>query len=194
MMIYGYSKVSSRVWQPRIVCVEPLHDFGKITIPHQPRSNNESEPNNEPKADTKSEPNAESKSNGDTKSNVDPKSDGKPQPNSDPKPNSESETLAQQKLPHAKPTHEFIIKNEGNADLIIRKVVAGCGSCVEVESFTKTPIAPKQFGSVILKLLTDELSGKVSKEVLVQSNSPKNRNLILTLEAEIVVAENVVEE
>jgi hypothetical protein len=57
MMIYGYSKVSSRIWQPRIVCVEPLHDFGKITIPHQPRSNNESEPNNESKPDTESQPN-----------------------------------------------------------------------------------------------------------------------------------------
>jgi hypothetical protein len=170
---YAGGQVAYLIWQPSIVCVEPLYDFGKITIPHQPRSNNESEPNNEPKADTKS--------------NADPKSDGKPQPNADPKPNAESETLAQQKLPHAKPTHEFIIKNEGNADLIIRKVVAGCGSCVEVGSFTKTPIAPKQSGSVKLILLTDELSGKVSKEVLVQSNSPKNRNLTLTLEAEIVL-------
>jgi hypothetical protein len=103
---YVSGRVVSLIWQPRIVCVEPLYDFGKITISHQPRSNNESESNTESKADTKSEPNAESKSN------------AEPKPNADPQPNSASETLAQQKLPHAKPTHEFIIKNEGNADLI----------------------------------------------------------------------------
>ncbi|MDR1922760.1 MAG: DUF1573 domain-containing protein [Planctomycetaceae bacterium] len=149
---YAGGQVALMIWQPRIVCVEPLHDFGKITVSHQPRSNNESQPNNDPKSE----------------------------------PNSASETLAQQKLPREKPTHEFIIKNEGNANLIIHKVTAGCGSCVEVESFTKTPIAPQKSGSVILKLLTDNLSGKISKEVLVRSNDPKNHNFFLTLEAEIV--------
>jgi hypothetical protein len=83
------------------------------------------------------------------------------------------------------PSHEFIVWNKGSRDLLIYNVVAGCGSCVEVEGFTKTAIAPNNSGSVKLKLLTDELSGKVAKEVLVKTNDPKNQNLILTLEAEI---------
>jgi hypothetical protein len=43
---------------------------------------------------------------------------------------------------------------------------------------------------VKLKLLTDSVSGKVAKDVLVKSNDPKHPNLVLTLEAEIVDQQN----
>jgi hypothetical protein len=35
-------------------------------------------------------------------------------------------------------------------------------------------------------LLTQNLKGKVNKEVLVKTNDPKNPNLFLTLEAEVI--------
>jgi hypothetical protein len=88
-------------------------------------------------------------------------------------------------IANSNPSHEFVIQNIGSRELLLHKVVAGCGSCVEIESFTKTAIVPKGSGSVKLKLLTDSLSGKVAKDVLVRSNDPKNPNLVLTLEAEI---------
>ncbi|MDR2439729.1 MAG: DUF1573 domain-containing protein [Planctomycetaceae bacterium] len=82
--------------------------------------------------------------------------------------------------------HEFVIKNNGGNNLVIRKVLVGCGSCVAVEDFTKTPIFPHKNGIVRLKLLMTHLSGKISKEVLVKTNDPKNPDLILTLEAEVI--------
>ncbi|MDR0611403.1 MAG: DUF1573 domain-containing protein [Planctomycetaceae bacterium] len=82
--------------------------------------------------------------------------------------------------------HEFVIKNNGGAELLIQNVLVGCGSCVAVDDFTKVPIPPKKDGIVRLRLLTDHLSGKISKDVLVQTNDPKLPKLILTLEAEVI--------
>jgi hypothetical protein len=82
--------------------------------------------------------------------------------------------------------HEFVIKNNGGDDLVIHKVLVGCGSCVAVEDFTKTPISPQKNGIVRLKLLTTHLFGKISKEVLVKTNDPQKTDLILTLEAEVI--------
>jgi hypothetical protein len=69
--------------------------------------------------------------------------------------------------------HEFVLKNNGGNDLVIHKVLVGCGSCVAVENFTKTPISPYKNGIVRLKLLTTHLFGKISKEVVVKTNDPK---------------------
>jgi hypothetical protein len=91
-------------------------------------------------------------------------------------------------ITNSSPSYEFVILNKGSRNLLIHNVVAGCGACVEVESFTKTPISPNNSGSIKLKLLTNLLAGKVSKDVLVRTNDPKNSNFILTLEADI--AEN----
>jgi hypothetical protein len=82
--------------------------------------------------------------------------------------------------------HEFVIKNNGGTELFIQKVSVGCGSCVAVDDFTKSPIPSKKNGIVRLRLLTDHLSGKISKDALVKTNDPKNPNLILTLEAEVI--------
>ncbi|MDR1269676.1 MAG: DUF1573 domain-containing protein, partial [Planctomycetaceae bacterium] len=48
------------------------------------------------------------------------------------------------------------------------------------------PIRPQKTGPINIKLLTQNLLSKVSKEVLVKTNDPKNPNLILTLEAEVI--------
>ena len=82
--------------------------------------------------------------------------------------------------------HEFVIQNNGGAELLIQKISVGCGSCVAVDDFTKTQIPPKKDGIVRLRLLTDHLSGNISKDVLVQTNDPKLPKLILTLEAEVI--------
>ncbi|MDR2437848.1 MAG: DUF1573 domain-containing protein [Planctomycetaceae bacterium] len=82
--------------------------------------------------------------------------------------------------------HEFSLHNKGSQQLVIEKVSPGCGACIEVTDFTKTPIPHGQSGTVTLTLLTQHLVGKVSKDALVKTNDLKNPNLILTLEAEVI--------
>ncbi|MDR3108405.1 MAG: DUF1573 domain-containing protein [Planctomycetaceae bacterium] len=86
-------------------------------------------------------------------------------------------------------TNEFEIRNTGGGDLVIHKVVASCGACVEITDYTKTPIPSGQSGTITLTLLTRHLEGKISKDVLVETNDPKQPHIILTLEAEVVVPE-----
>jgi hypothetical protein len=86
----------------------------------------------------------------------------------------------------ATPSHSFVIKNVGRKNLFIEGVSSGCGACVEVIEYTKSSVPPQKTGTVNLKLLTQNLYGKVSKEVLVKTNDPKNPNLILTLEAKVI--------
>ncbi|MDR1477915.1 MAG: DUF1573 domain-containing protein [Planctomycetaceae bacterium] len=45
-------------------------------------------------------------------------------------------------IANSNPSHEFVVQNKGSRDLLVRNVVAGCGSCVEVESFTAAAIVP----------------------------------------------------
>jgi hypothetical protein len=85
-----------------------------------------------------------------------------------------------------KALHIFLLENIGRDNLSILNITPGCGACVEVTDFTKTPIPPGHSGTVTLTLLTQHLQGKVSKDALVKTNDPKNPNLILTLEAEVI--------
>jgi hypothetical protein len=89
----------------------------------------------------------------------------------------------------ASPSYSFVIKNIGRKDLFIEGVSSGCGACVEIIAYTKSSVPPQKTGTVNIKLLTQNLYGKVSKEVLVKTNDPKNPNLILTLEAEVIRSE-----
>ena len=81
---------------------------------------------------------------------------------------------------------EFVFRNKGSRDLVIERVSAGCGSCVRVTDYTNQPIKAKKTGVVVLTLLTDNLRGTVSQVVRVQTNDPKQPDLILTLSAEVV--------
>jgi hypothetical protein len=84
------------------------------------------------------------------------------------------------------PNHSFIVENAGKKNLFIERVDPGCGACIKVIEYTKSPVRPQKTGSINIKLLTQNLFGKISKEVLVKTNDPKNPNLILTLEAEVI--------
>ncbi len=84
-----------------------------------------------------------------------------------------------------RPEYTFVIENKGNSDLLIKSVVAGCGSCVRVVEYTESPIRPGHRGSVALELLAQNLFDKVSKDILVMTNDSKQPILTLTLEAEI---------
>lgn len=83
-------------------------------------------------------------------------------------------------------SHTFTLRNRGKRNLVIEKVSPGCGACIEVISYTKTPISPGHSGVVSLAFLSEHLNGSVSKDALVKTNDPKNPNLILTLKAEVI--------
>jgi hypothetical protein len=58
-----------------------------------------------------------------------------------------------------------------------------------VIEYTKIPVRSQKMGTVNIKLLTQNLFGKVSKEILVKTNDPQNPNFVLTLKAEIIQPE-----
>jgi hypothetical protein len=76
----------------------------------------------------------------------------------------------------------FEIRNEGEADLVIREVQAACGCTVA--SFDPR-IPPEGSGSVRARLDTATLAGPVAKTITVLSNDPAIPRLVLTLRAEV---------
>lgn len=100
--------------------------------------------------------------------------------------------------PNDKPAHIFMVKNEGNEDLIIERVRASCG-CI------KTSISNKRIHSgksAELKVTFDTTGydGKVKKDIYIKSNDPRaqgtEKKISLYIEIEhqpkplLIVSEN----
>ncbi|MEO8504237.1 MAG: DUF1573 domain-containing protein [Acidobacteriota bacterium] len=83
---------------------------------------------------------------------------------------------------NASVTHEFVVRNEGSADLLIQGVTAGC-SCTAVSSEPK--IAPGKSGVIRAVLDTSRMMGGVAKQITVSTNDPETPRTILTLKAMI---------
>ncbi len=64
--------------------------------------------------------------------------------------------------------HVFVFKNEGTAPLVVTDAVPSCG-CVS-PSWTKTPVAPGDTGSVHV-YYTGKVSGAFHKTIKIYSNS-----------------------
>ena len=79
-------------------------------------------------------------------------------------------------------SHDFLIKNEGDADLEIVSVQPACG-CTVAE-FDKT-IAPGQTGKVHAVLDTAGFSGPISKGLTVFTSDPDVPQLELTVRAKV---------
>lgn len=79
-------------------------------------------------------------------------------------------------------SHDFLIKNEGDADLEILNVQPACG-CTVAE-FDKT-IAPGQTGKVHAVLDTAGFSGPISKGLTVFTSDPDVPQLELTVRAKV---------
>ncbi|MBN1132788.1 MAG: DUF1573 domain-containing protein [Bacteroidales bacterium] len=80
--------------------------------------------------------------------------------------------------------HDFILKNSGKSDLIIRKVKASCG-CTAVNP-EKSVIGPGE--SIAIKTVFNS-AGKVgtqNKTVTIITNDPKNSKLILWVKGEVI--------
>ena len=81
-----------------------------------------------------------------------------------------------------KVTHDFIIKNEGDADLMITNVQPACG-CTVAE-FDKV-IKAGQTGKVHAVVDTSSFSGPIAKGVSVFTNDPATPKIDLTLRAKV---------
>lgn len=78
--------------------------------------------------------------------------------------------------------HTFKLKNEGNAELIIKNVSPACGCTAS--DFSKV-IAPGGEGTVTLTVKTDGMTGKNSRYADVISNDVKSPNLQLWVHMDV---------
>ncbi|MCG8448119.1 MAG: DUF1573 domain-containing protein [Pirellulales bacterium] len=76
-------------------------------------------------------------------------------------------------------THDFAIRNDGNADLMIRQVQASCG-CTGT-SLAQETISPGGETTVEVKLDLVNRTGRQNRSVVVFSNDPKSPHYQLTL-------------
>ncbi len=83
---------------------------------------------------------------------------------------------------HDKAEHTFVIKNEGDADLLILDARPSCG-CTVPDNFTKTPIKPGESGIVpVVYNATD--AGVQQKTVTLTTNSATGSE-VLTIKANV---------
>ena len=76
--------------------------------------------------------------------------------------------------------------NTGTAPLKICSVRASCASCLTVHRYPAELIPPGESGMISLSLTTENLSGKVQKQFLIQSNDPKHPNILCSIYAAII--------
>jgi len=67
-------------------------------------------------------------------------------------------------------THDFLFRNAGNRNLVIKEVEAGC-VCTSVPYYTAEVISPGDTGCVRIKLETAGLFGYQAKSILIKSNA-----------------------
>lgn len=81
-----------------------------------------------------------------------------------------------------KVSHTFQIKNEGEAPLVITRVIASCG-CTTPE-WTREPIAPGKSGELTVTFDPTGRPGPFTKTVAMYSNG-KTGNYVLTITGEV---------
>lgn len=75
--------------------------------------------------------------------------------------------------------HDFVFKNNGQSDLIIRKIKASCG-CTTVAPKV-TVIKPGETSSLSASFKTSGFTGRQSKSITVITNDPKQSTIVLRL-------------
>ena len=84
-------------------------------------------------------------------------------------------------------THTYIIKNEGDADLLILKVEPSCGCTVA--DYDDDPIKPGETGEIKIVFNTKGRKGMAYKDITVKSNA-ENETKTLSFKANIIDEEN----
>lgn len=81
----------------------------------------------------------------------------------------------------------FVIKNAGNADLLIKEFVAGC-SCEVIKA--DRVIAPGREGTAIIEVNTATQAGPISRVATVRMNDPNLASINLVLIANVLTGAN----
>ena len=84
-------------------------------------------------------------------------------------------------------THDFILKNTGDADLIISAAKGSCGCTVP--EWPKTPIAKGEEATIKVTFNSAGKSGKQNKTVTLVSNAIPNTKVI-TINGNVIVPQN----
>lgn len=84
--------------------------------------------------------------------------------------------------PDADGVHEFIVKNNGNSDLILREGATTC-QCTSIQ-FPKDPIKPNASGVVTVKWTTLP-KGEFYQQASVRTNDPQHQELRFTVHGSI---------
>ncbi|MCD7936982.1 MAG: DUF1573 domain-containing protein [Tannerellaceae bacterium] len=79
-------------------------------------------------------------------------------------------------------SYSFVVKNTGNAPLVLTRVVASCG-CTTPE-WTREPIAPGESGEIKVTFDPKDRPGPFAKTINVYSNGKKG-SYILTIRGEV---------
>ncbi|WP_455641047.1 DUF1573 domain-containing protein [Parabacteroides sp.] len=93
-----------------------------------------------------------------------------------------SHDFGQIKEADGKVSTTFVIKNTGDAPLVVTRVIASCG-CTTPE-WTKEPIAPGQTGNIKITYDPKGRPGTFAKTISVYSNG-KTGSYILTIRGEV---------
>lgn len=91
-----------------------------------------------------------------------------------------------------KPTHIFIVKNEGEGDLIVESIKVSCG-CIEA-SITTSRIRPGESAELKVSYDTTNYVGKDSKYLNIYSNDPEvpDKRIDLYVETEVFQIPNLI--
>ena len=81
-----------------------------------------------------------------------------------------------------KVSHTFVIKNEGEAPLVVTRVIASCG-CTTPE-WTKEPIAPGKTGDIKVTYNPAGRPGPFSRSISVKRKK-KTGSFLLTIRGEV---------
>ena len=84
-------------------------------------------------------------------------------------------------------THDFILKNTGDADLIISAAKGSCGCTVP--EWPKTPIAKGEEATIKVTFNSAGRSGKQNKTVTLVTNAIPNTK-VLTINGNVIVPQN----
>ena len=87
----------------------------------------------------------------------------------------------------SKMEHDFIFKNVGKGNLIIRKIKASCG-CTAVSPKDKV-IEPGKSSSIKTIFSSGTRQGRQNKSITVITNDPKNSRIILRIAGEVTPSE-----
>jgi hypothetical protein len=80
--------------------------------------------------------------------------------------------------------HDFIFTNSGKSDLVIRRVISGCG-CTAIKP-SLTVLKPGESSSIKAVFNSKGFRGRQNKGITVISNDPGNQNIGLRITGEVV--------